>query len=130
MAVGRDLPVAGTNVLGEGRERLVSIRDEVLALEAGAGREAELSEMLALKEKELRAAKKRVREEQDATVNERREEVAATFYEETKKLERTIREENAGRRRNRQGQVTERVNVETADYALENENIRETAKLL
>ncbi len=118
------------NILGEGRETLQRIYDEVKDLENSRSREAELSVFEDETEKLLQDKEKAVAKEIAEVTKKRREEIAATFDSEESKLNSLVKKVSGKREKYRSSKVSERISEETASFIADNKMIKEEAKKL
>lgn len=118
------------NILNEGKETLGIIRDKVMGQEEAMERVTKLAAEEEKNERALSIRKKQVKEEIASTLKERRAGVASSFDEEDAKLVKFIQAENGKRTKVRNGQVTDRIDTETADLKTKNESLAAEAKKL
>ena len=118
------------NILNEGREVLLKIYEEVKELGQSELREKELTEAEDNAEKILAEKEKSVAKEIMDITKKRREEIAQTFDAEEDKLNEIAKKTSQKREKYRDVKVSERIQIETADFIEANKQIKSDTKKL
>ena len=118
------------NILNEGREVLLKIYEEVKELGQSELREKELTEAEDNAEKILAEKEKSVAKEIVDITKKRREEIAQTFDAEEDKLNEIAKKTSQKREKYRDVKVSERIQIETADFIEANKQIKSDTKKL